>query len=92
VGKTLRKFQTIWVVAVALGLLACCGLGYAAVTLSQDFLTGLTGVENWVRSVAWSPHGTRLAAGRGDNKVTVWNVATRTRLFELNVWAEGSKE
>ena len=35
---------------------------------------------NWVLSVSFSPEGTLLAAGDLDGTVTVWDIATRTRV------------
>ena len=36
-----------------------------------------------VRSVSWSPDGTRLASGSYDNTVRVWDVATGTEMVKL---------
>ena len=37
-------------------------------------------LSSWARSVAFSPNGTTLAAVAPDNTVTLWNVATKTKI------------
>ena len=39
--------------------------------------------EDWVKSVAWSPDGTRLASTGDDGVVRIWDVATGTPLHTL---------
>lgn len=38
--------------------------------------TALTGRTGWVRAVAWSPDGARLATAREDREVRIWNPTT----------------
>jgi WD40 repeat protein len=45
---------------------------------SGDLLHTVTGHKLMVRTLAWSPDGTRLATGAWDNLVTVWDTATWT--------------
>ena len=43
----------------------------------------LSGPADWVNAVAFSPSGTMLAAGTSDNRVFVWNLATRSLTAQL---------
>lgn len=43
----------------------------------------LKGHSDWVRSVAFSPDGKRLASGATDNRVKVWNLADGKELFSF---------
>eukprot|EP00918_Siedleckia_nematoides_P075843 GHVU01165939.1.p1 GENE.GHVU01165939.1~~GHVU01165939.1.p1 ORF type:complete len:136 (+),score=11.78 GHVU01165939.1:358-765(+) len=36
----------------------------------------LSGHSSWVRSVSWSPDGTKVASGSTDETVRIWEVAT----------------
>jgi WD40 repeat protein len=51
----------------------------------------LTGHENWVDALAFSPDGTKLATGSKDKTVRLWDVATGNELAKLahegQVWA-----
>ena len=39
------------------------------------------GHHDYVKTVAWSPDGTRLASGGRDNTVQIWNAATGANIF-----------
>jgi len=43
-----------------------------------------------VRSVSWSPDGTKLASGSKDKTLRTWEVATGKELSQLNVEGQGS--
>ena len=43
----------------------------------------LSGHSGCVRSVSWSPEGTKLASGSDDKTVRIWEVATGKELSQL---------
>ena len=43
----------------------------------------LEGHTDWVRSVGWSPDGTRLVSGSNDGTIRVWDPDERTELGRL---------
>ena len=43
----------------------------------------LSGHSDYVRSVAWSPDGTKLASGSDDKTVRIWEAATDKQLWQL---------
>ena len=45
----------------------------------------VSGHSDYVRSVAWSPDGTKLASGSNDKTVRIWEAATGKQLSQLNV-------
>ena len=45
----------------------------------------MSGHSKSVRSVSWSPDGTKLASGSDDKTVRIWEVATGKELSQLNV-------
>ncbi|MFN8358883.1 MAG: choice-of-anchor D domain-containing protein [Candidatus Kapaibacterium sp.] len=46
-------------------------------------LTTLVGHEDWVRHVAWSQDGLKVATASGDNTIKIWNPATGVLLLTL---------
>jgi hypothetical protein len=44
----------------------------------------LKGHSDWVRSVCWSPDGTRLSSASADTTVRIWDADTGAQLAELN--------
>ena len=46
-------------------------------------LSTMSGHSDYVRSVAWSPGGTKLASGSDDETVRVWEAATGKQLWQL---------
>ena len=54
----------------------------------------LEGHTDWVRSVGWSPDGTRLVSGSNDGTIRIWDPNERTELGRLEghtntVWSVG---
>ena len=43
-----------------------------------------------VKAVAWSPDGTKLAAGGYDKKIIVWDVSSKKKVLDVDVgdWVE----
>ena len=51
----------------------------------EKILCPLSGHSDWVRSIAWSPDGTKLASGSDDATVRIWEAATGKQLSQLRV-------
>jgi hypothetical protein len=52
-------------------------------------LLNLTGHSNWVRSVAWSPDGTKIATASDDNTARVWSSSSGSTLLTLTGHSSG---
>jgi len=48
----------------------------------------VSGHSDYVRSVAWSPDGTKLASGSNDKTVRIWEAATGKQLWQLRCDSE----
>ncbi|KAF9487659.1 hypothetical protein BDN71DRAFT_1363875, partial [Pleurotus eryngii] len=46
----------------------------------QQVGDALTGHEAWVKSVAFSPDGTKIVSGSYDMTICIWDAATRRQL------------
>lgn len=80
--KAKRKTSPLRIGLVAVVILFCCALVVIGTLLGGLYFASSTGkVNNWVRSVRWSPDGTRLAVGSADKTVRLWD----TRSWKL-VW------
>ncbi|MDX3656897.1 hypothetical protein PV646_06210, partial [Streptomyces sp. ID05-26A] len=51
----------------------------------------LTGHTNWIQSVAWSPDGTHILTGSGDNTTRFWNATTGEQEGEYLVFLPGDE-
>jgi WD40 repeat protein len=47
-------------------------------------IADLIGHTDWVRTVAFSPDGSRLASGDRKGKIVVWDIASRRPLYRVN--------
>lgn len=73
----MRAMRALYMVAIAVGIEAACGLAAGG-----DVRT-LVGHTALVRSVAFSPSGTMLASGSMDSTIKVWDVGSGDVLVTL---------
>jgi WD40 repeat protein len=67
-NRDIQRMKTIFIrVLAAIGIALCC---------TVSFEVSAQPLPTWVRSLAWSPDGSKIATGSQDGTIHIWNAQT----------------
>ncbi|MBL8100631.1 MAG: WD40 repeat domain-containing protein [Anaerolineales bacterium] len=81
--KNTKWLKISLIVGAVIGLICCIGI--AALLFFANTMNNITqDNDTWVRSLAWSPDGSKIAVGSSNHTVTIWDVQSGRLLITIS--------